>query len=558
MLSGNRILTIMMLLDRITIKLNWLLLRSEIMIQKMKNFFWKTPDELLRNIFEPFWKENNDVCKRVLWVSMLTCIFNYFYLIVNGYGGPDAICEGVWYFIGENTAYRNARWCVPLITSFFGKNVVIPLVIVVFYCLAIAASAFLIFKLLEITNIGFQIFIVSSMVSFPVITRQFAYLYMALAYAVSFFMVVLAAWFLRRKTILSFVCGTICLLIMMGAFQSYIGAAAALVLICFLLDVIKGRPIIEAIKDVGIYIFSGVLAGIFDLLIANVIINMRGIEASGRVASVSLSEAIKYLGFSVPMSYRWFFMYFDDDVLSRSKLYIVLFIILAILLVINIFLLVKNNKIVNSICLIIGFFLLPLAMNVCVVIFPHNGIYDVMRYQYVLVIPLVFAMLEMLPKTVWTSLLHWAIYANVFLLIMGYTISSNASAICYKLAYESTHDQAVSMLSRVYELEGYDMNTTPIVLGGQAISYQDTYDQFGQLFRYAVMESGPVFWGGEYGLTTCRYFYFLDYLGVNPQWLTNEQYHYVIKTQEYCEMPCWPEEGSVKMIDEYAVIKIVE
>jgi hypothetical protein len=193
-----------------------------------------------------------------------------------------------------------------------------------------------------------------------------------------------------------------------------------------------------------------------------------------------------------------------------------------------------------------------------VIIFPHNGIYDVMRYQYVLIIPLAFGMVQVLSKSILSVIIQWFTYLTVVLLIFGFTISSNASAICYKLIYESTHDQALCMLDRVYELGEYDAKTTPIVLGGQTIGYYDTYVEFEPIFRYAILESGPVFWGGEYGLTTCRYFYFINYIGVNPLWLSGEQYRYVVQTEEYADMPCWPAEGSVQMVDGYAVIKIAE
>ena len=272
------------------------------MLLKIKSYLKSSPDEFFNRFWGPFWKNNDKTCKRILLVSMLTCLFNYFYLIVNGYGGPDAICEGVHYYIGENTAVKSARWFIPWITSFFGKNVVIPLVIVVFYCLAIAISAFIIFKLLDIKNSGFQILTVSAMVCFPVVTRQFAYLYTALAYAISFLMVVLAALLLRRRKLIPFLLGTCCLLLMLGSYQSYIGAAA-IVLICFLFDMVKKRAVSESLKDVGIYVLSGIIAGVLDLIIANAAMQQRGIDGYDRVSSISLSESIKYLGFSLKASY---------------------------------------------------------------------------------------------------------------------------------------------------------------------------------------------------------------------------------------------------------------
>ena len=528
------------------------------MLPNVKECLKKTPDEVIGGMVTPFWKNHGKTCRRILWVSMLTCLFNYFYLIVSGYAGPDAICEGVRYYIGENTATGLARWFIPVVNNIFGKNVVIPLVIVVFYCLAMGVSAFLLFRLTGMENSGFQILITAAMVGFPVVTRQFAYLYTALAYGLAFLWVVLAAWFLRQRKTVTFLVGTLCLLLMLGTYQAYIGAAAAVAIICFMMDLIHEKKIAEALQNLLIYVGSGIIAGGLDLVIAKEMMKYRGIEAYDRVSSLSISDIVGNLGFTLRYSYKWFFDYFHSDVLSRNKLYLVLFVVLLALIVAHTVILIQKKKVVPAILMVLASVLLPFAMNVCVVIFPHNGIYDVMRYQYVLIIPLTFALFGALPRSIWGSMLQWLVYADVFLLIVGYSISSNASAICYKLAYESTHDQAAMMLSRVYELDGYEPQATPIVLGGGTIGYQDTYDSFGQLFRYAVMESGPVFWGGEYGLTTCRYFYFIDYLGVNPGWLTNEEYYAVLGTEEYAAMPTWPAEGSVGMVGDYAVIKIGE
>lgn len=516
-----------------------------------------TPDVFFSYILEKIhWKENKQMCKRILGVTSLTCLFNYFYVIMYGYAGPDAICEGVYYYIGQNTATRLARWFIPFLTSFFGKNIVIPLVIILFYCGMIGFSAFLLCKIWKIESVGFQILTTSAMVCFPVIIRQFAYLYTALAYSFAFLMTVLALYFLKKNHVWSFILGAGCLVLMFGSFQSYIGAAAALILMNFLLDLNSHEKLSKAFQDLIKYIVAGIIAGIFDLAIANVMMNYRGIEASSRVSEVSVSEIIACLDFSLPVSYKWFFMYFESDILSRNKLYMVLFFIIFILIIWKAIVLLKHKNIFKSILLLVGTTLIPLAMNVCAVIFPHNGMYDVMRYQYVLLIPFLFALFSHVSFNLCNSFLQWISYGTIFSLIMGYTISANASAICYKLAYESTYTQAVSMLSEIYELEAYQAHETPIVLGGGTIGYADTYEAFGQLFRYAIVESGPVFWPGEYGLTTCRYYYFLDYLGINPGWLTNEQYRYVVNTEQYREMPCWPQNGSVQMIDGYAVIKI--
>lgn len=74
-----------------------------------------------------------------------------------------------------------------------GKNAVIPYVIVLLYGVFIALSVFLLSEMTELTDLLPNILTTSAMVSFPVVTRQYAYLYRALSYALSFFMVTFAA-----------------------------------------------------------------------------------------------------------------------------------------------------------------------------------------------------------------------------------------------------------------------------------------------------------------------------------------------------------------------------
>ena len=142
-------------------------------------------------------------------------------------------------------------------------------------------------------------------------------------------------------------------------------------------------------------------------------------------------------------------------------------------------------------------------------------------------------------------------------LIFTYSMSDNATALCYKLAYESTINQAQLALSQVYALKGYDPQVNKIVFGG-TIGYNDTYENFKAIFHYADPEPGPVFWSGDDAAVYGRYSFMNDYLGVNPGWITVEEYRSVIDTNEFMEMPVWPAKGSVKMINGYAVIKFTE
>jgi len=47
-------------------------------------------------------------------------------------------------------------------------------------------------------------------------------------------------------------------------------------------------------------------------------------------------------------------------------------------------------------------------------------------------------------------------------------------------------------------------------------------------------------------------------MGVEARYFTAAEYEEAVRSDEYAEMPCWPANGSVKMIGDKAVIKIWE
>ena len=72
-----------------------------------------TPDQALdamrRKIVE------NKAASRIALFSLITCFFCYFYEMIEGYGCPDAVAEGVYTYVGQKNAYSLARWMIPFL-----------------------------------------------------------------------------------------------------------------------------------------------------------------------------------------------------------------------------------------------------------------------------------------------------------------------------------------------------------------------------------------------------------------------------------------------------------
>ncbi|MDY6104798.1 MAG: glucosyltransferase domain-containing protein [Acetatifactor sp.] len=528
------------------------------MISGFMKLFEKTPDEVLKELYAKVPTEKVRRFKIVVFVALITAVVDYFYLMLSGYAGPDAICEGVYSYGGANNEMRSLRWFIPYLNSYIGKNMVIPCIIVLLYSLMIAVSVFLISEMTCIENTMANVLMTAAMVCFPVVTRQYAYLFMALSYSLSFLMVVFAGYLLRKRKIWSIVLGIIALIIMFGCYQAYVAAAASIVLFLFIYDMIKGRKVSQAILDAGIYAVGGVVAGAVNIWIAKQRLLVNGLDAYDRSNSFSVKECMLYLKETIGYCYQWLWSFYTENLLGRAKLYPLLILLVAAMAVYFVVSLCKEKRIVNAILLVVGIVIMPIAINLCAILFPHNGVTMIMKYQYVMLIPLAFLFANELPmKKSVSNGVRWVICLDVLALVIGYSVTAISTELCYKMAYDATETKANLILADVFDLEDYIPGKTKVILGG-GIDWSDVFFANQQMFSLSQMESGPVFWNGVYGMRTCREKYFKNYLGVDLGFITNEDYFAAIDSREYAEMPLWPAKGSVKWIGDSVVVKMSE
>lgn len=517
----------------------------------------KTPDEFIKNIYDKIDRDKRKTIALTAVTAVLTCFFNYFYLMVNGYGGPDTICEGIYTYIAKDNAICSARWFTVVINFLFGKNLIFPFTIVIITSLLFAFSAFILFDLLNIKSRICQVLMVCAMVSFPVVTKMYAYLYICICYGFCFLAVTLAAFWFRKRKLWAYVLGVIFLIGMFGTYQSYLAAAATICVILFIMDLLRGRSLKDSAFDLGIYAVLGVVSGIIDMIISKAVMMLSHIATSDRITELSVKDVFIYLPETLRNCYSYIYYYFTEHVLGRSKLYPLLFAIILGLLTYSVVRLIKDKKYAAAVLVPVMFVLIPVAMNLCAIIFPHNGLSPVMKYQYVLVIPLLFALLDYVPVNLGTNLTRWISILIVFVLVSGYAITSNATQISYKIAYDSTKTTAQLMLADACDVEGFIPNVTPVIITS-AIDWAPATLGNPEVFNLSEMEAGPIFWGGAYGPITCRHYYFINYLGFDAKAISQNDYLEIVTSPEFAEMPVWPKEGSCRMINGKVCIKTTE
>lgn len=515
------------------------------------------PEEVLKSLADKLLGEDKGLFKTVMFSTAVFSFFCYFYEMIYGLGCPDTLSEGVRFYRNSDYSTSQARWMLRFINEIGGKNVIIPIVTVLGYCFMIGISTFIICRMIHLEKKIAAFFLTALMVSFPIILHHFAFLYMAMAYSFSFLTVVLGVFFIRKRKIYGYILGTFCFLLMLGSYQSYIGAVSALALVMLIYDSLHEKKIGKCLSDFGLTAACGLAACLINQPFSKLMMLVFHTGQDGRVSDFSVRSIFENIGFSLTYSYKWFFSYFNSDILARKYLYLGLGILLAVLCITAFVLKIKEKSVAGAVTFLISVLLMPLAMNFLLVIMPTNGMRDILRYQYALVFVVIFILLYYLEGKILTNICYYASLLIFCVLLWGYVISANCTAMMYKISYDHAIQQAMLMMEEIHEMDEYVPNETHIVMGG-SFPYDTLQQQYPKIFRFAEQEGGPVFWPNLYGMTNCRYYFFWDFLGVNAGYISDDEYLSAIRSDTYKNMPCWPAEGSVRMINGDVVIKLWE
>ena len=526
-------------------------------VAETKKFKLKSPEEFLKYLKEVFIGGHEKETLAGIITVIITSVVCYFYEMLYGLGCPDTLCEGLRYYRNADYATSQARWMIRYINTFAGKSIVIPALTVSLYCLMIGICALIICRMMKIEKVLYVVLLTAVMVGFPVVSHHFSYLYMALAYSFAFLMTVVGVALLRARKIYTFILSVLCFLMMMGSYQSYISAVAAFAVIMFIYDIVKEEKLSKAFSNLGFCALSGILAAALDLPVSKLMMKIYHTGTENRVNEFSFNLIRTNLKFSIEYSTRWFFTFFKNDVLSQNLLYAAIFAVIAVLSIVIFVHKIKDKKFAHAFSFLIATIVLPLSMNFILILLPTNGIRNIMRYQYVLVFALLFFYHSYIGDKLINNLLTYVSVAAIGLLLCAYAITANCTTFMYKYSYDYAEKQALLMLEEIYDLDEYVPDETPIVMGG-AFSYTPVKDRYPMIFRYAAQEGGPIFWLDANGMIVCRYHFFKDLMGVEARYFTAAEYEEAVRSDEYAEMPCWPANGSVKMIGDKAVIKIWE
>lgn len=506
-----------------------------------------------------YFKENKFLIRKLTVFLIIFSILLFSVYIITGYTCPDGLCEGLTYDENADWHLQCGRWFVRYLNLLIGNNVVIPLFVVLGYAFCVVCISLVLKELLSFES-NVPVYVMGAvLLASPSVISQITFPYIFISYGAAFLFAILYAFFVWNKKWVMCIPATICITLMMGLYQAYVSAAAMIILILIIKDVLSGRKIGLILKDAIKAVIVAAMGSLVDILIYTCELKVRGLSESVRVADSTVSKMFEFFFDSVKGTYIYFFdYYFSDARMGRSIIFSILFLLLALGFCWCAAKIIKSEKskgIGKVILLIFAVSLLPVAANLILIFVPDNNVTLPMQSHYALVFCLLFVFYRFIDFKV--KLFNCIIAGVLGILTYTFFIASNATQLAMKESYQTIYAQTALILEDVYDLEGYIPNETPIVFVGYP-SEEYVQNRLPVYEQAIGLNDNQAFWKGENGEIVCRHKYIMNYFGINAGFFTADEFYEATESPEFLDMPIWPAKGSVAFIGDKVVVKLTD
>ena len=494
------------------------------------------------------------------------------------YNTPEGTGEGLGlgrfglYYVGQ------------LVKHFFG-NYSLPLINGLVSLLLIAIAACLIIEGLKIRNTLLGALIGGLMAVFPSVTCNFFFLFTSPYYSFALLLACLAPFLiLRYQKLPVFFLSVFLLAFATGIYQAYFAVSAAFLVTALILDCEKQLNCACSDKNEFTVFFRRSLLDLvflFSGLILYILLNKlsikiyhvelpdyQGLSSMGTIDPV-------FIGKQMVRSYAHTLHLVSEDVYSLNPTSIIrvcillLFITAACLLVLTFRNGIRNGH--NPLLLLMEPILLlvfPLSLFlVLLMVTPDTYVQAAMLNSAVFSVIMPVAVIDcFLPavsdpdQTVakgtggsqaLSNLSGWITLGSVLSIILVYIWYANGNYMA--LQYADYHDLAYYevMLSQIKSTKGYT-DDTPVIILGQ--NYTDHSFRAGNLVAdtFYLYGTSPTFISAYSSPNL-----FTKYLGFTPEFLWDDEDELYYNTHpEVIAMPCYPDEGSIRMVDGVIVVKV--
>lgn len=464
---------------------------------------------------------------------------------------------------GYGTGITSGRWLLSLLGDCFdaiGGNYNLPLVNGVLFLGLIAIAAGFLISVFQIQSRGFAVLIGALFAVFPSAFSTLVFRYTSAYYGIAILLSVLAAWFLQQKRsglLLSALC-TACSL---GIYQAYVPITIGIFVLLLLQQSLDPSVSFRKLICRGLYDCAALLLGLlfyYILLKAALVFygtelsNYQGVNEMGKLSLTDLPELLHEAVYSFCMLPLKDYCGLADSPILKG-IYLLLGVSSCWMLC---FLWLKRIR--KPLLILFGTLmclLFPVAVNFIIIMCPESWIYTLMVYSFVLIpcAPVIlterFHALSDRKTTSRPLTKLLSILLSAMCLCYAYQTNINYTALYY--SNRQVENYLNSMIVQVRMAEGFDPEMEWAFIGKIEDPLLHSY------WRHEMNYGGIEF--TQWMLQ--RYSW--------PEWIRN-YYGYTFPMADEAEvlalsrmeqvdnMPCWPADGSIQVIDGTIVIKCQE
>lgn len=521
------------------------------------------PDELLNKFLKWF-----DARKRLAFITVIILgLITHITMLTETIMSQDGLWNSMKYSSAGDWELTLGRWGIALI-EILNNFIKIPTIATISCIITMAISAIFLAEIFDFKSKISTIFSSAILVLTPSFTATVLYVYTSFAYCFNMLLAILAIWFLykyKNKKI-GFIFSCFCIMLSFSIYQSYIGVTIGLCIMLSIINLVKQNSSIkmvlfEIVKTAGVVIDGGILYYIITIIL----LKITGFELAAYkdTNSIGILDIFLNLKNSIIQAYKDFGIFFMGDSViynanyKRDILYLVFFILFAVLLSIKILKIEDKKNIKLYKILLSGFLLavIPLALNIVDVLVPNNKIYILTSTQMSLMIPFVFAIMEEIDKK---YILKYATILCTIIIMGTYYLATHTSYSALKMTYNQAYATTIRIMDRIENTPGYNKDLK-ILFGG--IVGNNNFPRTSNLYGFTIGDiANNVVFHGTYGGQLGTWENYLKvFLGINVIFCEDNVYRDIVTGPIYKnEMDVFPAQNSIRIMDGIVVVKLSE
>jgi len=472
---------------------------------------------------------------------------------------------------GYGAGVSYGRWFLSVlgdfVTKFLDLGYNLPVVDGLALLVMVALSSALIVDLLKIRSRTSAILLGCLMATFPTAAATLAFRYAAGYYSFGLLLSVLAAWVLDKGK-WGLPVSALCTALSLGIYQAYTPVTIGLFVLMLMRSSLEEDAKLSRLIFRGVYDCVALVLGVllyFLLLKAAIAVyssmgdvvldTYAGIDSMGELSLTELPGLIKKAWLSAAL-----FSVKDYCRLVSTAMLKLLWTALVLSNIgLTVYLLIsrKTKPLLAAFCCLMGI-VFPLAINFQVIMGPDSFIYTIMVYSFALVGCVPLMLLELLPEKpgkcaekmpkVVALLLAGIIFYN------GYITNFNYSALHYANCHVENYISG--LITQIRMTDGFTPEKKWAFLGkiDDPLLYDTWFFDNHSIYGGFIGSEAKGLLGADYSFN----YWIYSYIGYETPYVTKEEGAALSRDPRVEQMPCWPSEGSIQVIDDVVVVKFQE